>query len=57
MSEVIDMTNYKKMYFLLFSSITDAIESLHSAQQKDEQMLLEGDDMADTDADDAQKAP
>ncbi len=38
------MTDYKKLYFHLFNSITDAIYILQKAQQEAEGCILESDD-------------
>jgi hypothetical protein len=39
-SEVINMSDYKQMYFSLFNSITEATEALKKAQQIAEDLYL-----------------
>ena len=34
------MKNYKKMYFILFNAITEAIKILQEAQQKTEEIYM-----------------
>lgn len=36
------MPNYQKMYHSLFNDVTDAITKLQSAQQKTEEMYMDG---------------
>ena len=40
------MPDYKKMYFELFNSVTNAIELLQKTQQAGEQRYIEGDKTA-----------